>query len=221
MSEHPQKGDDPIAAALRKAFADERPSDAMTQRLAHLLRTLPSSARTASSWRRRALAAAASVLVLVLGIVLWDLRKGQLADVPLKELQAFIDSNRSVDVATDDPARVRAWLAQRVDFVPPPAARGDLEIELIGGRLCLFAGRRVASYMYRVRGHLLSIYVMTADGLTPTGPRRVELDGRTLTLTREAHLSQASWKENGLLYSVVGELSESALLTTLDELRRK
>src|SRR5262249_40654228 len=112
------------------------------------------------------------------------------------------------------------WLAQRVDFAPPPAARGDLEIELIGGRLCVFAGRRVASYMYRVRGHLLSIYIMSADGLTPTGHRRVERDGRTLTLTREGLLSQASWTENGLLYSVVGELSELALLTTLHELRR-
>jgi anti-sigma factor RsiW len=221
MSEHPQRGDDPIATALRKAFANERPSEAMTRRLAHSLRALPSFARTVPSWRRRALAAAASVLVLVLAVVLWDLRRGQLADVPLKELQAFIDSNRSVDVATRDPVRVRAWLAQRVDFIPPPAARGDLEIELIGGRLCLFAGRRVASYMYRVRGHLFSIYVMTADGLTPTGRRRVEHDGRTLTFTQEGHLSQASWRENGLLYSVVGELSESALLTTLDELRRE
>jgi anti-sigma factor RsiW len=222
MGEHRQKADDPIAAALRKAFADERPSDSMKQRLARSLRALPSSTtRTTPSWRGPAIAAAVTLLILVLGMIFWDVRKGQLADVPLKELQAFIDSNRSVDVATDDPSRVRAWLAQRVDFVPPPAARGDLEIELIGGRLCLFAGRRVASYMYRVRGHLLSIYVMTADGLTPTGSRRVERDGRTLTVIREGQLSQASWKENDLLYSVVGELSEPALLTTLDELRRQ
>jgi anti-sigma factor RsiW len=220
MSEHPQGANDPIANALRKAFADERPSEGMKQRLAHSLRALPSPRRTTLSWRRPAIAAAAVVLILVLGSIFWDLRKGQLADVPLKELQAFIDSNRSVDVATTDPAQVRAWMAHKVDFAPPPAARGALEIELIGGRLCLFAGRRVASYMYRVRGHLLSIYVMTADGLTPTGSRRVDRDGRTLTLIHEGLLTQASWTENGLLYSAVGELSEFALLTTLDELRQ-
>jgi anti-sigma factor RsiW len=218
MSEDSQRANDPIATALRKAFADERPSDGMKQRLARSLRALPSSARITMSWRA---AAAATVLVLALGVIFWDLRKEQLADVPLKELQAFIDSNRSIDVATDDPARARAWLAQRVDFAPPAAARGGSEIEFIGGRLCVFAGRRVASYMYRVRGQLLSIYIMTADGLTPTDGRRVEHDGRTLTLIREGHLSQATWMENGLLYSVVGDLSEPALLTTLDELRRQ
>ena len=219
MSEHPERANDPIATALRKAFADEHPSDGMKQRLARSLRDLPRRTRTTPSWRHLVIAASSFVLFLSLGLLIWDLRKGQLADVPLRELQAFIDSNRAVDVATNDPVRVRAWLAQRVDFAPPPPTAGDLEIELIEGRLCIFAGRRVASYMYRVHGHLLSIYIMSADGLTPTG-RRVERDGRTLTLIQEGPLSQVSWTENGLLYSIAGELSELALLTTLDELRR-
>ena len=97
-------------------------------------------------------------------------------------------------------------------------AAGRNQIELIGGRLCLFAGRRVASYMYRVQGRLLSIYVMSARGLNPTGDARIERAGRTLVMTREDHLVQASWSENGLIYSVVGELSEPALLAALDDL---
>jgi anti-sigma factor RsiW len=124
--------------------------------------------------------AAAVVLILVLSVIPVPPKRTELADVPLKELEAFIDSNRSVDVATDDPTRVRAWLAQRVDFAPPPVARGSTQIELIGGRLCLFARRRVASYMYRVHGRLLSIYIMASDGLSPTGDLRIEHVGRTL-----------------------------------------
>ncbi len=221
MSGSPRIPDDPIAAALRKAFADERAPDGLQKRLARSLRALPSPIRTAPLWRGPAIAAVAAALIIGLGIVFWAApHTAELADVPLKELQAFIDSGRSVDVATDDPARVRAWLAQRMDFTPPPVARGHAEIELIGGRLCLFSGHRVASYMYRVHGRLLSTYIMTADGLSPTGSRRLEHAGRTLTLTREGHLSQASWTENGLIYSVVGELSELSLLTTLDELGR-
>jgi anti-sigma factor RsiW len=159
------------------------------------------------------------MLVLLLAVIPSGLRRAELADVPLKELEAFIDSNRSVDVATDDPTRVRAWLAQRVDFIPPPVARGSTQIELIGGRLCLFAGRRVASYMYRVHGRVLSIYVMTANGLSLTGRIRTERIGRTLAVTREGRLTQASWIEGGLIYSVVGELSESGLVAALDELK--
>jgi anti-sigma factor RsiW len=220
MSERPPIPQDPVAAALRKAFADERAPHGLEERLAGSLRALPRRTRGAPTWRWPAIAASAVALLIGLGIVFWAPHTAELADVPLKELQAFIDSGRAVDVATDNPARVRAWLAQRVDFAPPPVARGDAEVTLIGGRLCLFSGRRVASYMYRVHGRLLSIYIMTAGGLKPTGSSRLEYAGRTLTLTREGHLSQASWPENGLIYSVVGELSESALLATLDELRR-
>jgi anti-sigma factor RsiW len=162
---------------------------------------------------------AAAVLILLLTVTPSGPRRAELADVPLKELEAFIDSNRSVDVATDDPARVRAWLAERVDFAPPPVARGSTQIELIGGRLCLFAGRRVASYMYRVNGRLLSIYVMTANDLSLTGRTRTERIGRALAVTREGHLAQASWIEGGLIYSAVGELSEPGLLAALDELK--
>jgi hypothetical protein len=220
MSERPPIPDDPIAAALRKAFADERAPDGLEKRLARSLRVLPTRTHGAPSWPWPAIATAAVALMIGLGIIFWRSHTAELADVPLKELQAFIDSGRAVDVATDDPVRVRAWVAERVDFAPPRVARGAAEIELIGGRLCLFSGRRVASYMYRVHGRLLSIYIMTSDGLKPTGSR-LEHAGRTLTLTREGNLSQASWTENGLIYSAVGEeLSELALLSTLDELSR-
>jgi anti-sigma factor RsiW len=211
--------DDPIGVALRRAFANERAPNGLEQRLAQSLRALSTPVRGALLGRGAAIATAA-VLIVSLAIMFWVSHTAELSDVPLKELQAFIDSNRAVDVATDDPARVRAWLAARVDFAPPPVATGGAGIELIGGRLCLFSGRRVASYMYRVHGRLLSIYIMSADGLSLTGNNRIERAGRTLTLTQEGRLSQASWIENGLIYSIVGELPELALLTTLDEVRR-
>ena len=219
MSERPRRSNDLVAAALRKAFSDERPPVGLERRLARSLQTLPSPARTILKSRRVAMAAAAAVVMLLLAVTPSGVRRAELADVPLKELEAFIDSNRRVDVATDDPARVRAWLAQRVDFAPPPVARGSTQIELIGGRLCLFAGRRVASYMYRVSGRLLSIYIMTANGLALTGGIQTQRIGRTLAVTREDGLTQASWIENGLIYSVVGELSEPGLLAALDELK--
>jgi len=219
MSERPETPGDPIAAALKKAFADERPPHGLERRLAMSLRRLPPRIRAPNPWRRLAMTTAAALLVLVLAVIPPGAERTELADVPLKELQAFIDSDRPVDVATSDPARVRNWLARRVDFSPPPVPRGDAQIELIGGRLCLFAGRRVASYMYRVHGHLLSIYVMTATGLSLTGRVRTEHLGRNLAIKREGDITQASWSEGGLIYSVVGELSESGLLAALDDLQ--
>jgi len=92
------------------------------------------------------------------------------------------------------------------------AARGpgSTQIELIGGRLCPFAGRRIGSYMSRVHGRLLSIYVMATDALSPTGGIRIE--------RVEGHLIQAGWMEHGLIYSVMGELFEPGLLVPLDDM---
>jgi anti-sigma factor RsiW len=218
MSERPPHSDDALAAALHGAFADVRAPAGLEKRLAGSLRALPISGRAALPWRGPLAAAAA--LMVGLGIVLWAPRTTVLADVPLKELEAFIESDRRVDLATDDPARVRGWLTPKVDFTLPPVARGREGIELIGGRLCLFAGRRVASYMYRVHGRLLSIYIMTADGLHSAGREQVEHAGRTITLTQERHLSQASWAENDLVYAVVGDMSAQALLAAWDSLQR-
>jgi anti-sigma factor RsiW len=219
MSDRPGTSGDPITAALRKAFADERPSHGLERRLATSLRTLPSRIRAPNPWRRFAMTAAAALLALVLAVIPPGAERTELADVPLKELQAFIDSDRPVDVATSDPARVRNWLARRIDFSPPPVPPGSTQIELVGGRLCLFAGRRVASYMYRVRGRLLSVYVMTATGLSLSGRVSMEYLGRRLAITREGDITQASWAKDGLIYSVVGELSETGLLAALDDLQ--
>jgi hypothetical protein len=68
MSERPRKFDDSVAAALRKAFADERPPHGLKQRLARSLRTLPSPSRATSGWRRFAMTTAAVVLILLLAV---------------------------------------------------------------------------------------------------------------------------------------------------------
>ena len=94
-----------------RSFADERPPDGLEQRLAQSVRTLPSPARVTSLLRRFAGMVAAAVLISVFAVILLGPDRAELADVPLKELQAFIDSNRPVDVATNDPVRVRNWLA--------------------------------------------------------------------------------------------------------------
>src|SRR5258708_1375919 len=140
--------DDPIGVALRRAFANERAPNRLGRRLPQSLRALSSPIRGALLGRGAAIAA--TVLTVSLAITFLVPHTAELSDVPLKELQAFIDSNRAVDVATDDPARVRAWLAVRFAFPPPPLATGAPRFQLTGGRLCLFSGRRVASYMYRV-----------------------------------------------------------------------
>ena len=105
------ESDDPVAAALRKVVCGRAPSGwcgAATRAV---------GANTAVSRSRHSLIAslrgmvAAAVLIPVFAVIPLGPDRAELADVPLKELQAFIDSNRPVDVATNDPVRVRNWPA--------------------------------------------------------------------------------------------------------------
>src|SRR6516165_4142074 len=65
--------------------------------------------------------------------------------------------------------------------------------------------RTSAPRWYRVQSWLVSIYVMTSGGPSPTRGTRIEHVGRTVVVIREGRLTQASWTKDGLIYSVVGE----------------
>jgi len=64
-----------------------------------------------------------------------------------------------------------------------------------------------------------NVAALIVAGLASTGGTRIERVGRTVAVMRKGRLTQASWMKDGLIYSVVGELSESELLATLDEMR--
>ena len=128
------------------------------------------------------------------------------------ELRAFLDSRRPVDIESTDPAFLRTWFIERVDFAPPAVTAHVDDAALIGGRLCLFLARRVASYMYRAGGHVISLYVMKEDGLTTPASPVVRVGGREVTLQRTGAFGHMTWREGGLLYSLVSDLPQAHLL---------
>src|SRR5712691_7433195 len=156
---------------LREAFGNEAPPPRLWPRIVADLRrrgvdgqSLGEHPRVRRPSRRAAIAAAA---LLAAGVVLVARRPAtvgidsdELMQTPVGEMRSFIDSGRPVDFATADPAVLRRWLMPRVDFVPP-APRTAPRLRLIGGRLCYFFERRIASYMYGTDGHLVSLYVMS------------------------------------------------------------
>ena len=167
-------------------------------------------------WRRSFLAAATTATSVLVGVMLWQLTAiapsgdngSHLANVPVMEFQTYIESRRSMDVATADPNQLRSWFATRVDFTPPAPPVSSGKLELLGGRLCYFFDRRVASYMYRVSGHLVSLYVMRGDGLdlsrTATERKRAVLHARGFI--------DVVWTKGDFLFSLVSDLPEDTLL---------
>src|SRR5262249_38464178 len=154
-----------VETRLRNALGDEAPPHQLWSRIAVHLRADSSRAqrveRRPSVWRLSRRAAIAASALFAIGVVFAGRRlmtsgiaAAALMRAPVDELRSFIDSGRSVDIATTDPAQLRQWFVPRVDFAPPmPPTLSDLS--LVGGRLCYFFRRRIAAYMYHVDGHVL------------------------------------------------------------------
>lgn len=135
-----------------------------------------------------------------------------LLSVPVQDLHTFVVSQRSLDVTSPDPQHLRQWFQGKVDFSLPLLPRQAGIATLVGGRLCYFLDRRVASFMYTVDGHYLSLYVMLRQGL-PFPPwdsvRRAGHEARTCAVQG---YTQIIWSHTDLLYSLVSDLPQATLL---------
>jgi anti-sigma factor RsiW len=129
--------------------------------------------------------AAAALLTLALlpthsgGIV------GEVAEVHARAL----DSGRSIDVASDDPAAIQRWLAARLPGAVAPTAGGD-GFALRGARLDSLDGRQVSTAVYQVRNHLVDVFAWPSSekDMEP----RPSVAGRW-TVCRWSHRGVAYW----------------------------
>ena len=211
-----------VETRLRNALGDEAPPHHLWSRIAAHLRADHSGAerveRRPRVWRLSRRAAIAASALFAIGVVFagrrlmtTDVDAAALMRTPVDELRSFIDSGRSVDVATTDPAQLRQWFVPRVDFAPPtPPTMSDLS--LVGGRLCYFFRRRIAAYMYYVDGHVLSLYIMSDQDIELPSRREAMVGGRPAAVRELDEFAHILWRDGKLYYSLVSNQPAARLV---------
>lgn len=171
-------------------------------------------ARRVAQWMW--LGAAAAVVVVALFMLRAPMEEAdslddRLVTLPVHDLATFIAAERPLDVASADPEFLRAWFQPKMNFaVPrPPNAHAA---ELVGGRLCYFLERRVASFMYRHEGRYLSLFVMEEEGLPQPAGERVLFAGHEAVLRDLEGFTHMIWRRSDLLYSLVSDLPRERLI---------
>ena len=77
--------------------------------------------------------------------------------------------------------------------------------------MCYFLDRRVASFMYTVDGHYVSLYVMPRHGL-PALPRdSARGAGHATRMYTVQGYTQIIWSHTDLLYALVSDLPSATL----------
>lgn len=189
----------------------ERAPDLMRARLERELRAAasmpvavptpePAAAARPRLWSRRS-AMAASLLVALGAGWAGGRYTGQDGSRETDELLAgYLRvglGDRPVDVASSDQHTVKPWFAGRIDYAPPVYDLTSAGFPLLGGRLDVLDGRRIAVLVYRRNQHRLALSLWPATTSGDTAPSISEQDGFVI----------ARWRHAGFELRAIGDIA--------------
>lgn len=166
---------------------------------------------------------AASIAAAMLGALSWSA-----ASKPPRVYEETVERhsrNLPPEVRpVDDDAEVARFLKANLRYPVsvPRIAQRDMPVRLVGARLSNIDDRDAAYMMYDHRGAKLSLFaypdhpgaLRAADGFE----RRV-VGGRELYVGKQRGYSVVSWKEHGLLYSLVSDVDPAELVHLAGSMR--
>ena len=163
-------------------------------------------------WQPLALAASfVAVAFVSWHAALWQERSGapfadEAIDAHVRSLAA---PGRLVDVESSDRHTVKPWFIGKVDLAPPVVDYAAAGFALAGGRVDYIQGRPAAALVYRHSAHVVNVFISSAGSAADAPPA---------TAMRRGYAT-ARWKQRGLAYEAVGDVSEADLATLVELLR--
>jgi anti-sigma factor RsiW len=172
-------------SSLLRALPAERAPDLLCARIEREIRTI---ARRPTG-RLRWMAMAASLVVALsigwLGGSFVGLG-GRENDELLAGYLRVAMSDHGVEVASSDRHTVKPWFAGRIDYSPPVYDLTAQGFPLLGGRVDLVDGRRVAVLVYRRNQHRVALMLWPAASSGDSQPVFSERDGFAMARWRHA-----------------------------------
>jgi anti-sigma factor RsiW len=113
-------------------------------------------------------------------------QSGRDTDELLASYMRVASSEQPVDVVSSDRHTVKPWFAGRIDYSPPVYDLTAAGFPLLGGRLDVFDGRKVAVLVYRRNQHKVAVMVRPAESNTGAPVDVTQRDGFTIGQWRHA-----------------------------------
>ena len=202
-----------VKEALQRAKPQHALPDAVRARV---LAALPSSASASPAsrpaahrmraWRAAPMALAASLLLLVGGGfgVAWQRHASDSAAIGIDAVSDHVRSLQQAhltDVLTSDRHTVKPWFDGKLDYSPQLRDLDAAGFVLVGGRLDVLHGRRVAAIVYRRRLHAINLFQWP----------EVALDSMPTSADAGDGYTTVHWTQNGMTYWAVSNLDHAEL----------
>jgi anti-sigma factor RsiW len=115
-------------------------------------------------------------------------------------VRALLQDN-PLQVASSDSHTVAPWFAGRVELAPTVKDLTAEGLPLVGGRLDLIGGQRVAVAVYRRNAHWINVYMWRADSPLGIAAGAAKRSGYNIL----------TWQRDGVVYSAVSDINIAEL----------
>jgi len=185
---------------LLRALPAEPAPDLLRARIERELRRIAGRPRERFRW-----SAMAASLIVAIGIGwLGGSFMGQGSREKDELLAGYIRvamSDHGVEVASSDRHTVKPWFAGRIDYSPPVHDLTAEGFPLLGGRVDLVDGRKVAVLVYRRNQHRVALTLWPSSSSANTSPSLTQRDGFVM----------ADWRYGGFEMRAVADLAPAEM----------
>jgi anti-sigma factor RsiW len=122
-------------------------------------------------------------------------------------------SEHPVEVQSGGIHQVKPWFEGRVDFAPVVPFAGDDDFPLQGGSIAYFLDRKAATFVFKRRLHLITLFVFRADGLPWPAIATVPVGDVRGTLESSRGFHTLLWRKGDLGYALVSDADPKDLET--------
>ena len=123
---------------------------------------------------------------------------------------SMAQSRRLVSVESTERHTVKPWFQGKVDFSPSVKDLSNAGFLLLGGRVDHVGERQAAAVVYRIREHVINLFVWRSQSAGDQPPAELRTRGFTIV----------NWTEDGLHYAAISDVDPRDLRRFGEEMRR-
>ncbi|HYQ02955.1 MAG TPA: zf-HC2 domain-containing protein [Polyangiaceae bacterium] len=211
--------------ALERAL-ERRPRYTLPERLRESLTATATGAKADSGARRRRLGRLAAVLVpslaaaaLAVLLVRGPAGSGQpLIDEAINDHLRVLYAQHPIEIESGGIHQVKPWFAGKLDFAPVLQFSGDEEFPLEGGAIAVFVDRKAATFVFKHRLHLASLFVFRSQDLRFPSRAEQAIGSRTATSAASRGFNVLLWQDHDLGYALVSDMDQKSLARLAEKL---
>jgi anti-sigma factor RsiW len=122
-------------------------------------------------------------------------------------------SEHPIEVESGGIHQVKPWFAGRVDFAPIVPFAGDDDFPLQGGSGAYFLDRKAATFVFKRRLHVITLFVFRADGMPWPAAPTLSVGGARATLQSSRGFHVLLWRQGDMGYALVSDVDTKDLET--------